>query len=63
MGSVISNIELKLILKIETISEHNVDNAINELSKNISQSDLISENGCIINGSIKEFIVKRSYKK
>lgn len=51
-------VEVKMMVVIEMDSQKSVEDAINEMSDNIPTSDLISSNGCIVGGEVKEFKVK-----
>lgn len=51
-------VEIKMIVEIEMEKHRLVVDAIEEMSENISTSDLISSNGCIVSGKIGEYSVK-----
>ena len=52
-----TKVEIKMIVDIEQDSNKSLKEAIEELSNNLSESDLISTNGCIIGGKVEEYIV------
>ena len=52
-------VEVKMVVEIEMDSNSSLEDAINEMSSNISTSDLISTNGCIVGGNIDEYIVQK----
>ena len=52
-----TNVHVILNLEIETEKIHE---CIAEISRNIKQSDLISENGCITGGEVKTYIFSDS---
>jgi len=55
-------VEVKMVVEIEMDINSSLEEAINEMSENLSTSDLISSNGCIIGGNIDEYIVQKIEK-
>lgn len=52
-------VEVKMIIQVELDKNNSIDDAINEMSENISSSDLISRKGCIVGGKIDEYIIRK----
>jgi hypothetical protein len=52
-------VEVKMFVEIEMDSNSSLEDAIEEMSSNIATSDLVSSNGCIIDGKINEYIVQK----
>lgn len=52
-------VEVKMVVEIEMDSNSSLEDAIEEMSSNIATSDLVSSNGCIIDGKINDYIVQK----
>ena len=50
-------VEVKMLVEIEMDSNSSLTKAIDEMSSNIPTCDLISTNGCIVDGKVQEFII------
>ena len=51
-------VEAKITLRITMDGESDLAKAMDELDANISQSDLICVNGCVVEGRLSGFTVK-----
>ena len=52
-------VEVKMVIEVTMDKNNSVDDAIAEMSENISSSDLISSKGCIVGGRVEEYIIKK----
>lgn len=55
-------LEAKMMIKVTMSKDADVDEAVKEISQNIRESDLLSKNGCIIDGYLDEYIVENIKK-
>lgn len=55
-------VEAKITLRITMDDESDLAKAMDELDSNISQSDLICVNGCVVEGKLNGFAVKTEGK-
>lgn len=50
-------VEIKMVVEITMDSNKSVNDAVQELSDNLAESDLISTNGCIVDGKVEQFMI------
>jgi hypothetical protein len=55
-------VEARITLRITMDDESDLAKAMDELDANISMSDLICENGCIVEGKLDRFTIRSEGK-